>query len=67
MSDSMQNNEAIETAELLDAEGRVVPESSPATGDVISRVEAFIHDEPVKAVCIALAIGYVIGRLRLIV
>ncbi len=67
MNDTIQDNEALETADLLDADGRVIADTTQAAQNVLTRVDQFIHDEPVKSVFIAVAIGYVIGRLRLII
>jgi ElaB/YqjD/DUF883 family membrane-anchored ribosome-binding protein len=63
MSDT--NNESRETADLLDADGRVIPPRGNC--GALKRVEEYIHAEPVKAALIAIGIGYIVGRLRLIV
>jgi len=67
MSDATQNNEALDTAELLDAQGRVIDRTGQTTAGVSTRVEDFIRAEPIKAAFIALILGYIIGRLKLIV
>jgi ElaB/YqjD/DUF883 family membrane-anchored ribosome-binding protein len=61
MSDT---NEAHDTAGAVDAEGRQI-EADPK--DALARLEACIRAQPVKSVLIGACIGYVIGRLRLIV
>ena len=68
MSEAMQFNEARESSGLLDAEGRAMsqPRKRPAP-DMATQVETYIREEPMKAALIILGIGYVIGRLRLIV
>jgi ElaB/YqjD/DUF883 family membrane-anchored ribosome-binding protein len=67
MNDAMQNNEAQETADLLDAAGRPIDDTARPTKDVLTRLDRFVHAEPLKAVVIAIGIGYIMGRLRLIV
>jgi ElaB/YqjD/DUF883 family membrane-anchored ribosome-binding protein len=67
MNDTMQNNEALEAGGLLDADGRVISETSAGSNNVLTKAEQYIRTEPVKAAFIALAIGYMIGRLRLVV
>jgi ElaB/YqjD/DUF883 family membrane-anchored ribosome-binding protein len=63
MSDTTQN-EARDTAGLIDADGRVVDE---AAEHAFARVQAYIEENPITGAVIALAIGYVMGRLRLII
>ena len=60
MSDT---NEAHDTAGLLDAGGNVIP----APKSAVACVEAYIRADPIKGALIALALGWVIGRLRLII
>jgi len=67
MSDFAQNDEARDTADLLDAQGRVLRQRYESTGDVLARAEDYVRAKPVNAALIALAIGYVMGRLRLII
>jgi len=67
MNDSMQNNEAQETAGLVDADGRPIDNAARPTKDVLTRLDRFVHAEPLKAVIIAIGIGYVMGRLKLII
>ena len=67
MSDFAQNDEARDTADLLDAQGRVIRQRCHATGDVLAQAEDYVRAKPVNAALIALAIGYVMGRLRLII
>jgi ElaB/YqjD/DUF883 family membrane-anchored ribosome-binding protein len=57
MSDT---NEARDTAELLDADGNVIPTPE----DALARIEACIRANPIRTVLIALGVGYVIGKLR---
>lgn len=73
MGDSTTYNEARDTAGLLDSSGRPVSRA-PAAGaleanarDIIERTEDYIRTKPIKAAAVALGIGYIIGRLRLIV
>ncbi len=67
MSDFAQNDEARDTADLLDAQGRVLRQRCKSTGDVLAQAEDYVRAKPVNAALIALAIGYVMGRLRLII
>jgi ElaB/YqjD/DUF883 family membrane-anchored ribosome-binding protein len=67
MNDTMQNNEARDTADLLDPQGRVIRQSGRSGKDVLAQAEDYIREKPVNAALIALAIGYVMGRLRLII
>jgi ElaB/YqjD/DUF883 family membrane-anchored ribosome-binding protein len=60
MSDT---NEGHDTAELLDRDGNVIP----TLQDAVACVEAYIRADPLKGALIALALGWVIGRLRLII
>ena len=63
MSDTIAN-EARDTAGLIDTDGRVVEE---ATQDTMARAKTYIDENPIKAAMIVLAVGYLIGRLRLII
>lgn len=60
MSDSM--NEGQDAEGLLDSKGRekVQPE-------FCAQIESFVREQPLTTALIMLGIGYVIGRLRLIV
>jgi ElaB/YqjD/DUF883 family membrane-anchored ribosome-binding protein len=63
MSDTIQN-EARDTSGLINADGQVIDE---ATESAVARVKAYIEKNPITGAVIALAIGYLIGRLRLII
>jgi len=63
MSDTT-NNEARDTSGLLDPEGRPLDQEAE---NVITQVGNYIQAHPLKTAMIALAIGYLTGRLRLIV
>jgi ElaB/YqjD/DUF883 family membrane-anchored ribosome-binding protein len=67
MNDTMENNEARETAGLLDADGRPIGDTARSSKDVLTQFDRFVHEEPLKAVIIAIGIGYIMGRLRLII
>ena len=67
MSDTRQYNEAHDTAGLLDDRGLPVRTNVRTTRDFSSQIEAYVRAEPVKSTIMALGIGYVIGRLRLVV
>lgn len=58
MSDSM--NEGQDTAGLLDLRGHEKVE-------VCAQIESFVRNQPFAAALILLGIGYIMGRLRLIV
>ncbi len=61
MSDT---NEARDTAGLIDSDGRVIDETAT---DIVARVKASIEENPIGAVMIAVAVGYLLGRTRLII
>jgi hypothetical protein len=60
MSDSM--NEAQDTAGLLDSKGH-----EKAEVEFCAQIESFVREQPLATALILLGIGYVMGRLRLIV
>jgi hypothetical protein len=60
MSDSM--NEGRDTAGLLDSEGH-----EKAGVEFCAQIESFVREQPLAAALILLGVGYVMGRLRLIV
>jgi hypothetical protein len=60
MSDSM--NEGHDTAGLLDPKGH-----EKAGAEFCAQIESFVREQPLAAALILLGIGYVMGRLRLIV
>ena len=73
MADNTMYNEAHDTSGLLDASGRPT-RTAPAgrvveatARDVMEQTEDYIRTKPIKAAMVALGIGYIIGRLRLIV
>ncbi len=60
-------NEARDTAgRLLDAEGNVVNRASGGAGEALDQVGEYVRQQPFSAALIALGIGYIIGRLRII-
>jgi ElaB/YqjD/DUF883 family membrane-anchored ribosome-binding protein len=63
MSDTIQN-EAHDTSGLINADGQVIDEAAESA---VARVKTFIEENPITGAVIALAIGYLMGRLRLIV
>jgi ElaB/YqjD/DUF883 family membrane-anchored ribosome-binding protein len=67
MSENMAADEGRDTADLLDADGRMIDPGSGEATDPLKQVENYIRSNPIKAAGIALAIGYVLGRLRLVV
>jgi ElaB/YqjD/DUF883 family membrane-anchored ribosome-binding protein len=60
MSDTIQN-EAGDTADLIDTDGRVLEEVNSGT---VAQAKTYIEENPIKAAMIALAVGFVIGRAR---
>jgi len=63
MSDTVQN-EARDTSGLINADGQVIDEAAESA---VARVKAYIEENAVTGAVIALAIGYLMGRLRLII
>lgn len=60
-------SEAKDTAgQLLDSQGRAITRAAESAGGTLSEVEAFVREQPFSAAFIALGIGYIIGRLRLL-
>jgi len=51
---------------LLDAQGRAIDHASQNAGGTLNEVETFVREQPFSAAFIALGIGYIIGRLRLL-
>ena len=51
---------------LLDSQGRVINRVAKSAGGTLSEVETFVREQPFSAAFIALGIGYIIGRLRLL-
>ncbi len=54
------------TGKLLDAQGRAINRATESAGGTLSEVETFIREQPFSAAFIALGVGYIIGRLRLL-
>jgi len=60
-------DEAKETAgKLLDSQGRVINRATESAGGTLNEIETFVREQPFSAAFIALGIGYIIGRLRLL-
>ena len=60
-------NEARDTAgKLLDADGNVLNQASTTGGEVLDQIGDYVRQQPFSAALIALGIGYIIGRLRII-
>ena len=59
---------------LLDADGRAINRSSSSAGgrtprsvgDSLDEFEAYVRQQPFSAALIAMGIGYILGRLRII-
>ena len=58
---------------LLDAQGRAMNQASQAAGQAqqmagnsLDQVGDYVRQQPVSATLIALGIGYIIGRLRIL-
>ncbi len=59
--------EAKETSgKLLDASGQVINQASQRAESGLEQASDYIHQQPLSAVLIALGIGYIIGRLKLL-
>jgi len=60
-------NEAKNTVgKLLDAQGHAIDRASQNASNTLNQVETFVREQPFSAAFIALGIGYIIGRLRLL-
>ncbi len=60
-------DEAKKTAgKLLDAQGQVINQASQRAENGLEQASDYIHRQPISAVLIALGIGYIIGRLKII-
>jgi ElaB/YqjD/DUF883 family membrane-anchored ribosome-binding protein len=60
-------NEARDTAgKLLDADGNPVNRACATAEGVLDQVGTYVREQPFSAALIALGIGYIIGRLRII-
>jgi ElaB/YqjD/DUF883 family membrane-anchored ribosome-binding protein len=67
-------NEARDTSgRLLDAQGRAMNQTRQAAGqaqraagDTMEQMGDYVRHQPVSAALIALGIGYIIGRLRIL-
>jgi hypothetical protein len=55
-------NEGRDTAGLLDSEGQ-----EKAGVEFCAQIESFVREQPLAAALILVGLGYVMGRLRLIV
>ncbi len=51
---------------LLDSQGRAINRATESAGGTLSEIETFVREQPFSAAFIALGIGYIIGRLRLL-
>jgi ElaB/YqjD/DUF883 family membrane-anchored ribosome-binding protein len=63
MSDTIQN-EGRDTSGLINADGQVTDEAAESA---VARIKAYFEENPITGAVIAPAIGYLVGRLRLIV
>ncbi len=60
-------DDAKDTAgKLLDSQGRAINRAAESAGGTLNEIETFVREQPFSAAFIALGIGYVIGRLRLL-
>ncbi len=71
-------NEAHDTAAYVDQQGRTVPPppqapqgapgaAAPQTaGARIDQIGAYVREQPVSTALLALGVGYIIGRLRIL-
>ncbi len=60
-------NEARDTAgRLLDAQGKAVNRASSTAEGTLDQVGTYVREQPFSAALIALGIGYIIGRLRIL-
>lgn len=51
---------------LLDSQGRAINRATESAGGALDQVESYIRQQPFSAALLALGIGYLIGRLRLL-
>lgn len=51
---------------LLDSQGRMIERAGKSTTGLLEEVGSHIREQPFSAMFIALGIGYIIGRLRLL-
>lgn len=51
---------------LLDSQGNVINRSAQSADGALDQVGKYIRQQPFSAALIALGIGYLIGRLRLL-
>jgi ElaB/YqjD/DUF883 family membrane-anchored ribosome-binding protein len=60
-------NEARDTAgRLLDAQGNAINHACSSAEGALEQVGTYVREQPFSAALIALGIGYIIGRLRII-
>ncbi len=48
------------------AQGRAINRATESAGGTLNEIETFVREQPFSAAFIALGIGYIIGRLRLL-
>ena len=63
---SMANEGRDADRRLLDADGRAVNQAKQSAESMLDEVGDYIREQPVSTALLALGIGYIIGRLRLI-
>jgi len=54
------------TGKLLDSQGRAINRATESAGGTLNEIETFVREQPFSAAFIALGIGYILGRLRLL-
>lgn len=60
-------DDAKDTAgKLLNSQGRAISRTAENAGGTLNEIETFVREQPFSAAFIALGIGYIIGRLRLL-
>ena len=65
-SGSMANEARTAGARLLDEHGREIEQAKQAASGALDHVGDYVREQPVSTALLALGIGYIIGRLRLI-
>jgi ElaB/YqjD/DUF883 family membrane-anchored ribosome-binding protein len=65
-SGSMANEARDTTGRLLDAQGNAINRACGTVEGALDQVGEYVREQPFSAALIALGVGYIIGRLRII-
>jgi len=65
-SGSMANEARETTGKLLDAQGNAINRACGSVEGALDQVGTYVREQPFSAALIALGVGYILGRLKII-